>query len=122
MATNRARYYPNLSKDVSPTVRIEMKQVRDILYDLRDKVMWDVEQITLTKDILINPPTYEGKPLLLVVVEDATGGWIPTFHTKFKGMAAFTWVTTANTYSTLMFYPVKDDVVLLLSGVSGMAL
>jgi hypothetical protein len=122
VATNRGRYYPDLGNEVTPVVKIEMKQVRDILYSLRDKVMWDIEEITLTKNILVNPVTYAGKPLLLIIYEDATGGWTPTFHAKFKGIAAIVWDTTPSTYSTLFFYPVKDDVVLLISGVTGLVL
>jgi len=100
----------------------EIRLIWDAVYELRDTAKWDMKVLTVTKNTMIDFPTYKGKPVLVILKQDGVGGHILRFATKFKGINAIVWDTTANTYSSVLFFPLLDDLVFCVSGVTGGAI
>jgi hypothetical protein len=91
-----------------------------------DVVRMDVVDMTLTKDTLLDRDLVAGKPLLFILRQDATGGWNVTFQTlpdgslKFKGMTTVGALdTTANTFTTLLFFATSENEALIVNITGG---
>ncbi len=116
------KYIPNFQGKIHDDVALDMRRHWLATYALRDAA-WDVLDMTITKDTLINRDLVAGKPLLLIIRQDTVGGWTITFDPKFKGYAGLGALdTTANTYTLILFYPPTEDYCLFLAGVTGGAL
>jgi len=117
---SRQRFFPNLKGIVPYHAEVEFTQLRTLIYDLLDR-QFQVYDVTMTKDTLVNPDTKAGRPLIVFLRQDATGGWLTTFAPKFKGMTTGlgTLDVTANTYTAIFFYPTTDTEVMLLGGITG---
>ena len=117
------RYYPaeRFPASVAPELKEESRLQWDALYSLRDKV-WDVREYMLTGPRIIDVLTIVGKPLLIVLIQDVVGGWEVGWPLKFRDSASLNLDLTANTYSTILWYPTADDRVLAVAGSTGAAL
>jgi hypothetical protein len=119
---SKTRYYPQMAQEIHPQIKEEVRYVRDALYDLRDGALWDVKQFTLTASINFGPGNLtftKGRPVLLIFAQDGNGGHTVTFDAAIKGISTVTIDTRANTYSTLMLFPLSDSVVYVMGGVTG---
>jgi|SRR5579863_642228 len=61
------------------------------------------------------PDVKPGALVIILVIEDGTGGWVQTWPAAFVGMAGFVQTTTANTYTAALFLCVNATTFLLLS-------
>lgn len=118
MATSRARQYRTIPGITQP-LKEEIRLIWDGIYDLRDSAKFDIQFILLTRPTQIEFPTYKGKPILAIIQQDATGGRAIRFAPKFKGINSIIWDTSPNTYSCVLMYPMQDNVVLCVAGVTG---
>jgi hypothetical protein len=63
----------------------------------------------MTADVIVNEPVYTGGTLVagmrlrIKLIEDATGGWVPTFDAVFIGLQNIDMDLTADTYSIFEF-------------------
>lgn len=126
MASDRRtanRYYPSerFPPSITPELREESRLTWDALYSLQDK-RWDVREFVLNSPRAMNIITVVGKPLLVILTQDGTGGWAVSWPAKFRGTSSFVHDLSPNTYTTILFYPVAEDKVLLISGSSGVPL
>lgn len=113
------QYIPNFQGKIPDDVAIDIRRHWMATYALRD-VQFDVVDITMTKDTLVNRDLVAGKPLLVILRQDVTGGWTATFDPKFKGQAALGPLdTTANTYTVIFFYSPSSDYTLFVAGITG---
>lgn len=119
MAT-KERYYVSerFSKEVLPEVREAVRIMEDNAFTLRDK-QWDVREFVLSGTRIMNIQTTVGKPLLTVIIQDSVGGWAVSWPAKFRDSASLSLDLTANTYSLILWYPMADDKVLAVAGVTG---
>lgn len=117
---SKDRYYPadKWPPEIHDDVKTEARLVRDALYNLRDK-SWDIQQFTLTSSRSMNIQTIAGKPLLVVLIQDVVGGWKVSWPTKFRDSANLNLDLTANTYTTILWYPVSDVMVIAVGGMTG---
>lgn len=118
MPPNLKRTYPNLVGKVHHDVVEQIRLLRDATYDLRD-VQLDVLDVLLTANKKIDRELAAGRPLLVILRQDVTGGRTVTWDSKFKGTNLIVPVTTANTYTAVLFYSSSDSSALLVSWVSG---
>lgn len=119
------RFIPNLKGKADDDVVREVRRLWQSTYSLRDASM-DVVDITLTQDTLLDRDLVPGKPLLFILRQDNTGGWAVTFQTlkdgslKFKGMTTFGALdTTANTFTSLLFFATTEDEALIVNITGG---
>lgn len=116
------KFIPDLRGKVHDDVVLDMRRHWLATYALRDAQI-DVLDVTISKDTLINRDLVAGKPLLLILRQDVTGGWTITFDPKFKGYAGLGALdTTANTYTVILFYPPTENYCLFVAGITGGAL
>ncbi len=113
-----SRYYPKFSDDVSHELQHDARLTWDALYLLRNKTN-EVEVIKLTEDKKISSDLTPGRPLVLILIQDSVGGRVVQWADKFKGANGIVLLTTANTYSTLMWYAVDEKTAYLMSGFTG---
>lgn len=118
MAASLKRTYPNLVGKVHHDVVEQIRLLRDATYDLRD-VQIDVLDVILTSDKKIDRDLVAGKPFLVIARQDVTGGRTITWSSKFKGTNLIVQVTTANTYTAVLFFSVSDSEALLIAWSSG---
>lgn len=119
MATSRDRIYRQLPPETPFKLREELRLIWDAIYDLRDGAKSDVRVYKLTRSGWIDFDTFKGKPIIVILFQDGTGGWIPVFSPKFKGINTVIWDTAPNTYTVLYMYPQEDAQVLCIAGVTG---
>jgi hypothetical protein len=114
------RYYP--SERFPNTIPNELKEESrlqwDALYSLKDQ-KWDVQEFTLTENRGMNLVTFTGKPLLTILIQDQVGGWVVSWPAKFRDWANLNLDTTANTYTTILWYPMAEDKVIAVGGMTG---
>ena len=121
-ATTKAidRYVPSLKDKVHHDVETEVRRLWLSIFNLLDAKL-DVLDMTLTANAKVDRELIAGRPLLVILRQNATGGWTVTWATnpdgtlKFKGQNLITLTTTANTYSALLFYAVSDKEAVLVS-------
>ncbi len=120
---NKSRYYfsERFSQAVIPEVKEAFRLAEDNLFSLRDR-QWDVREFTLSGTRIMNINTIVGKPLLTILIQDVVGGWAVSWPTKFRGTSVFVFDLTPNTYTSILWYPVAEDKVLLIAGSSGVPL
>lgn len=118
MATNRERTYRPIA-GIPQQLKEEIRLIWDGIYDLRDSAKFDIQFFLLTRPTQIDFPTYKGKPALVIIQQDATGGRVIRFASKFKGINSIIWDTTPNTYSCVLMYPLQSDLVMCVAGVTG---
>ena len=115
------RYYPQFAKDVHPQVVEEDRYLRDALYDLRDRLKsgFDYVQVTLHANYVVKPPLTAGKPIVMILMQDGTGGWLISFDPTIRGTNVLIPVTTLNTYTAFILWPVSEKLAYLVSFVTG---
>lgn len=118
MPVSRERTYRKIP-EAPIKLQEELHIIWDALYDLRDNALFDVHTYTLTHNTAIDFPTFQSKPILVILIQDATGGRTFNFASKFKGLNAIIWDTTPNTYSCILMYPLTAANVLCVVGVTG---
>jgi len=114
------RYYP--SERFPDSIQNELKEESrlqwDALYSLKDR-QWDVREFVLSGVRGMNILTTIGKPLLVVLIQDAVGGWEVSWPAKFQDSANLNLDLTANTYSTILWYPLSNERVVAVGGMTG---
>jgi hypothetical protein len=126
-SANNKRYYTQFPKDLNSASYLVGNDSRlqwDALYGLKDAQI-NVVQLTLTNNSNIDATLTANSPTLFILSQDTVGGWTPTFvvnsdnSLKFLGTTSITWVTTANTYTTLLFWATTTNKAYLVSYLSG---
>lgn len=119
------RFIPNLKGKANDEVVLEVRRIWNSVYGLRDAA-FDIVDMTLTANALLDRDLVPGKPVLFLLRQDATGGRTADFQTlpngdlKWKGVGATViGTTTANTYTVLLFMATTESEALLISTFTG---
>jgi len=114
------RYYfsERFSTAVLPELKEAFRLAEDNMFSLRDR-QWDVREYILNGTRIMNIATTIGKPLLTVLIQDSVGGWAVSWPAKFQDSANLNLDLAANTYSTILWYPMSNTRVLAVGGMTG---
>lgn len=121
------RMIPNLRQFVDFRVEQEIRRLWTSVYGVQDASL-DISDQTLTKSTLLDRDLVAGKLLLFILRQDVTGGRTWTWAknkdakatTKFKGTGLMTpLTTTANTYTTALFYCPSETEAILIGWLTG---
>lgn len=127
--SNQARatgnFYTQFPKDAHPTVISDSRLQWDALYSLK-RGKTDFVELTLTTNANLDFDLQPNKFLIIVLKQDTVGGWTPTWaknpdgSLKFKGTpGGLALLTTANTYTALIFWCLDAQTAYLVAGVTG---
>jgi len=119
----KERYYVSerFSKEIPSELKEAWRIAEDNMFSLRDR-QWDVREFVLSGTRIMNIPTFIGKPLMTILIQDAVGGWAVSWPAKFQDSANLNLDLTANTATVIIWQPVSDTRVLAIAGMTGIIL
>ncbi len=123
--TSNKSFYTQFPKDTHQTVTDDSRLQWDALYNLKGK-QTNILFTTLTTNANLDTEFKPNSVLIWILTQDTVGGWTPTWaknsdgSLKFKGTpGGLAILTTANTYTALVFWCIDAKTAYLVAGVTG---